>query len=292
MSRNGLVSSFVRASLGALVLSFAASPHASAQIIGPGFDGCGIMVEGVECPLFLADSGGLFILLGVPGVQVGDRLQVTGMIDPNCISFCQQGGGCLTASSFGECETGTRSCAGDGGDQAGCTDCPCGNNAPQGSPGGCLNGASGSAELIGSGIDSVFLDTLRFEVRGGNPGTFGVLISADNLLPQNPMNPCPAGSGVQTISADGLRCVGGNVLRHGARAMDAAGDIGLTNAGWGGNDPPAQGLIGQYGFSAGQTRSWQVFYREQAGLVCQSGQNTTNAVSTTFSSLVVGGLPF
>ncbi len=31
------------------------------------------------------------------------------------------------------------SCTGDGGDQMGCTDCPCNNNTPPGSIGGCRN---------------------------------------------------------------------------------------------------------------------------------------------------------
>ncbi len=173
------------------------------------------------------------------------------------------------------------SCYGDGGDQMGCTECPCTNNAAQGSLGGCLNSAGTSARLLPSGTPSVAADSLRFEVSDANVSTFGVLASADNLLPA--MGLCPAGSGIQSLGLlDGLRCVGGALQRHGSRATDAGGDIGLTNNGWGPPNGPAGGLIAQGGFVAGQTRHYQCFYRELGTLVCMTGQNTTQAVSVTF----------
>ena len=48
-------------------------------------------------------------------------------------------------------------CNGDGGDQMGCTDCPCTNNAPQGTIGGCLNSAGTASRLIGTGDPSLSL---------------------------------------------------------------------------------------------------------------------------------------
>ena len=169
-------------------------------------------------------------------------------------------------------------CFGDGGDQMGCTNCPCGNNAAPGTEGGCLNSASRSAELVGSGNPEVGGDTLRFEVLGAASSTFGVLVSADNQLPN--MGACPVGSGLQAF--DGLRCVGGGLLRHGTRATDANGDIGATNNAWGPPNGPAGGLIANGGFMTGQTRHFQCFYREDVTLGCLTGQNTTNAVSVTF----------
>ncbi|MEM7519362.1 MAG: hypothetical protein AAF368_20865, partial [Planctomycetota bacterium] len=56
--------------------------------------------------------------------------------------------------------TGFAYCFGDGGTSPGCTDCPCGNNAPAGSGGGCLNSSSTSAVLNASGQPSLALDTL------------------------------------------------------------------------------------------------------------------------------------
>ena len=169
-------------------------------------------------------------------------------------------------------------CFGDGGDQMGCTNCPCGNNAGIGSGGGCLNSAASSAVLDGSGVPEVGNDTLRFEVTGASPMTFGVLVSADNQLPN--AGACPPGSGIPAF--DGLRCVGGALQRHGTRATDGNGDIGLTNNGWGPPSGPAGGLIASGGFIAGQTRHFQCFYRESATAGCLTGQNTTNAVSVMF----------
>ena len=168
-------------------------------------------------------------------------------------------------------------CFGDGGDGMGCTDCPCGNNAPLGSAGGCLNSNMTSAVLAGSGIADVNNDTLHFDLTGANVSTFAVLTSADNQLPQ--LGACPVGSGIQSAVLDGLRCVGGNARRHGARATDAMGN---TTNGWGPPAGPAGGLIAQYGFVAGQTRNFQCFYRELPNQVCSRGQNTSNAVSVTF----------
>ena len=181
--------------------------------------------------------------------------------------------------TLGGGSTGTNYCFGDGGDQMGCTNCPCSNNAAPGTIGGCLNSASTSAELVATGAASVSGDTLRFEVERATPVTFGVLVSANNMLPN--AGACPVGSGIQAF--DGLRCVGGGLLRHGTRPSDANGDIGVTGAGWGPPNGPAGGLIASGGFSAGQTRNFQCFYRENVLLGCATGQNTTNATSITFA---------
>ena len=174
-------------------------------------------------------------------------------------------------------------CFGDGGDGMGCSDCPCGNDSTVAGSGGCLNTAGSSARLTAEGNPSESTDGLRFEVRLATPDTFGVLISADRRAPANPANPCfGLDSGLTSFSLDGLRCVVQDVRRHGARAADANGNIGATNAGWGGSDAPAIGLIAQGGFVAGDTRHYQVIYRDESDGSCMTGQNTTNGVSVTF----------
>ena len=60
------------------------------------------------------------------------------------------------------------------------------------------------------------------------------------------------------------------------------GNVGQTTPGWGPPSGPPVGLIAQGGFGAGQTRHYQVVYRENAALVCMRGLNTSNAVSVTF----------
>jgi hypothetical protein len=173
-------------------------------------------------------------------------------------------------------------CHGDGGDQAGCSDCPCGNNATAGTTGGCTNSAGRSAELHALGTPRLTLDTLRFESEGHGAGAATLLVSGAHRLPNNPANPCfPAPVGITNLG-DGLRCVGGSLLRHGLRAADPDGNVGVQGAGWGGQDAPATGLIAQGSFSAGQSRHFQAIYRDLVHGACAAGLTSTQAVSTTF----------
>ncbi|MEM7516817.1 MAG: hypothetical protein AAF368_07820, partial [Planctomycetota bacterium] len=173
-------------------------------------------------------------------------------------------------------------CNGDGGDQMGCTDCPCDNNADQGTIGGCLNSAGRSARLLPSGDPSASADSLRFEMTGAAPSTYAILAVSDSLATTNPANPCfGLGSGVDSALLDGIRCVVGGVSRQGTRMTDANGDVGLTSDGWGSPNLPTGGLVAQGGFTAGQVQYYQVIYRDDADLGCQTGFNTTQAVAVT-----------
>ncbi len=67
------------------------------------FTGCGELVQGVECVLFQADSGGLFLLEDLGAFNVGDRVEVTGCLDPACFSICLQGDGCIFQNSIADC---------------------------------------------------------------------------------------------------------------------------------------------------------------------------------------------
>ncbi|MFQ5589840.1 MAG: Kazal-type serine protease inhibitor family protein, partial [Phycisphaerae bacterium] len=74
------------------------------------FAGCGTLIQGVECVLFAADSGGVFILGNLGGFHVGDRVFVAGCHEPNCTSFCMQGDGCITGNVIEPC--GQQQCGG------------------------------------------------------------------------------------------------------------------------------------------------------------------------------------
>lgn len=181
-------------------------------------------------------------------------------------------------------------CTGDGGDQMGCTDCPCNNNAAPSTIGGCLNPAGGAARILASGDPSVSLpgndsSDLRFIATGLTALTFGVLLSDSAIGPLNMTNPCfGMGSGTQAADRDGLRCLfGGAIYRHNGRVSDASGDIGVTNAGWGGEFNPPAGLATQAGFSSGQTRFFQLTYRADPLLGCMRGLNTSQAIEVTFA---------
>ncbi|MEM7516195.1 MAG: hypothetical protein AAF368_04620, partial [Planctomycetota bacterium] len=146
--------------------------------------------------------------------------------------------------------------------------CPCGNSTET-PGGGCQNSAGRGAVLHTNGETSILANNLSFDLEGGLPSSFGVLMSADNRL----------GGGLGDIGlpvTDGLRCVGGNGLRHGTRGMDSAGDS--LNP-WG----TGVGIVAQSGFAVGQTRHFQVRYREdpQQG-PCGSDQNTSQGVSILF----------
>lgn len=171
-------------------------------------------------------------------------------------------------------------CFGNGGDQMGCTDCPCGNNAGSEQRGGCLNSIGTSAQLRAKGLPRVSNDSLRFEVRDLPASAAAVLISGANRLPASSAHPCfSLASGIPT-QGDGLRCAGGSFKRHGLRSADSNGSIGRTNRGWGGEDAPPSGLIEQGGFAAGQTRHFQAIYRDFMHGTCTTGLASTQAVST------------
>ena len=162
-------------------------------------------------------------------------------------------------------------------DTTGCTLCPCNNDAPPGTCGGCLNANGTSARLLSFGDASLAADELRFELENATPSTFALLVSADNQLPQ--MGPCPPGSGIAPPELQGLRCVGGNLVRHGTRAIAADGSAGMTTPGWGAPDGPAQGLLLQGSFTAGQVRHFQIFYRDEQRGCGLEDVNTTDAVT-------------
>ncbi len=99
------------------------------------------------------------------------------------------------------------------------------------------------------------------------------------------MNPCfGLGSGAQALQFDGLRCAITNTRRHGGRSADVNGEVGVTNAPWGGEGGPPVGIaVAGTGFVAGQTRFFQVINRDDAMAVCMRGLNTSQGVSVTFT---------
>ncbi len=169
-------------------------------------------------------------------------------------------------------------CSGDGGDQLGCTDCPCSNNAAPGTIGGCLNSTGTSGRLLAAGQNSTSPGALVFEARDLPPTVVAILSSASALAPTNMANPCfGQSSGARSVHFDGLRCAVQGVQRHNMRMSDAGGDIGSTNLGWG-TQP-----ISNFGpVMSGQTRHFQIVHRDSVATPCATGLNTTQAVSILF----------
>ena len=168
----------------------------------------------------------------------------------------------------------------------GCTDCPCGNNTAPGTIGGCRNSSFASARLLASGSSSVAAADMCFEMSGGNPGSFAILTSGSGLAPGNAANPCfgqNPGSGIVSNSLDGLRCRIGSVFRHGSRAVDAEGFVGpmgpAPNGAWGFCSANFPNFV----FASGDTRFFQVFYREEPAVACMTSLNTSQAVEVTLT---------
>lgn len=167
-------------------------------------------------------------------------------------------------------------CYGDGG-LAGCTACPCGNDAAAGTQAGCLNSAGTGARLEVSGLACVTNDTLRFELLSATPNSFALLLTGANRLPL--AGPCPPGSGISPINLDGLRCMGGGLRRLGVRPTDANGDVGITNNGWGPPSGPAGGLLNFAGYAVPCVPTqWQAFYRDDPTVGCNTGVNTSQGI--------------
>ena len=162
-------------------------------------------------------------------------------------------------------------CFGDGSGTA----CPCGNISHLGERRRCRNSTGKGARLDASGQPDVGADTLRFPLDGGPPFSFAFLISGGVALPMS-------SPGAGLLDADGLRCVGGGLTRHGARSTDSAGTIGVTTPGWGPPNGPPGGLAAQGGFVPGQSRYFQVLVRDDITQVCGTGGNRSNGVKITF----------
>ena len=179
-------------------------------------------------------------------------------------------------------------CNGDGGNQMGCTNCPCGNNVPIGTLGGCLNSAVQSAQLRAEGDPSVSLPTgsstdLRLSLTGAPPAVLCILTSGDLVAPVDMSHLCfGLNSGNAGFASDGLECAITNVRRHGHRPADSSGQVGATSPGWGGPDKPNAGIAARAGFASGQTRYFQVIYRDDALAICGTGVNSSQAVEVNF----------
>lgn len=139
--------------------------------------------------------------------------------------------------------------------------CPCGN--PGGPGEGCAHSGGHGASLAASGGVDVATDDLAIGLSGG-PGNVPALLFAGTQAVQG---------GVGVPFGDGLRCAGGAVRRLGVHFLDAAGA-----ASWG----PGLGAAG--GWLPGESRVFQVWYRDPVGAPCGASFNTSQAVAVTFAS--------
>jgi len=140
--------------------------------------------------------------------------------------------------------------------------CPCFNI---GNPGrGCQNSAlTGGSLLTGFGIPSLSADTVGLTVSGELPTSLSIAIQGGTLI-----SPAPFG--------DGLRCVNGNLKR--LYSLNASGG-GLSVPPVGGPSISAQSNALGDTIVNGQTRYYQVYYRDPNLVFCSFGFNVSNAIA-------------
>jgi hypothetical protein len=150
-------------------------------------------------------------------------------------------------------------CFGDGS----ATPCPCGN---AGAPGrGCANSVNApGARLLVAGNPSVGADSLVL-LGDGMPNAPALYFQG--TAQQN--------GGLGVVFGDGLRCAGGMLVRlgtktnsNGASAHPGPGDIAISVAG---------------NLSAGDLRTYQVWYRNAAAFCTGDTFNLSNGVQVTWS---------
>jgi len=113
--------SFITCFLLSIYLPLASQFRAGEAALVPGyFDGCGLLVQGVECVLFQADppaerasAGGLYVLDNLGSFQVGDYVRVRGVLNPDCVTICMQGDGCIKHTVISACPRGDFESDGD-----------------------------------------------------------------------------------------------------------------------------------------------------------------------------------
>lgn len=141
--------------------------------------------------------------------------------------------------------------------------CPCGNFSI--GIGGCNNSFdTGGATLDSRGVPRVVADTLRFEATRLPPITSCLLFQGTGLPP----------GGIQAFG-DGIRCVGGTVIR-----------LGVTTSSAGVAEWPVPGAppLGTQGAipSTGATRIYQAWYRNAAAFCTASTFNLSNSLVITW----------
>ncbi len=151
---------------------------------------------------------------------------------------------------------GTAYCFGDGSGTA----CPCGNAGSAGN--GCGNsGSSGGGNLSATGNATVASDTVTLAA-GDCPVNKPGLFFQGNIQVNG-------GSG--NSFGDGLLCAGGGIVRLEIVSTDGTGSAASTI-----------GIAAKGGVSAGQTKTYQFWYRDPGG-TCSNGFNTTNGVELSWN---------
>lgn len=157
-------------------------------------------------------------------------------------------------------------CLGDGSGSA----CPCANESASALEGGCLNGFGRAAVLAASGSTSVTADDLVFSLAHGVHGYGWPPYGTPMLLLSGTAQ---VNGGQGSLLGDGLKCIEGATQRLAVRFGTPFG-AGLTVF--------PDGMIAHGGWSAGDVRHFQAWYRDPGG-PCGTRFNTTNGLRIVFT---------
>jgi len=152
-------------------------------------------------------------------------------------------------------DPGVPFCFGDGTGTA----CPCGNT--EGAGEGCANDTGSGGLLTASGSNSVLADDLVFEASGLTSGP-GLYFQGNNAV----------NGGLGNAFGDGLRCAGNQVIRL---------EVQFSS---GGSSATSISVATKGGVSVGDTKRYQLWYRDTGGSPCNSGFNLTNGYEITWTS--------
>lgn len=182
----------------------------------------------------------------------------TYMIDVGSSGAAPGGVGSFVITLAGVPPSGTPYCFGDGTGAA----CPCGNTGAPGS--GCAHSAGGSGLLDATGSTSVTNDMLVLQGSGMTANSSALYFQGTTQQ--------------SVVFGDGLRCVGGSVVRLGTQVNSA----GSSSYGGPAGDTPVsvRGLIPP----GGGTRTYQVWYRNAATFCTSATFNLSNGLEINWTS--------
>ncbi len=138
--------------------------------------------------------------------------------------------------------------------------CPCANG---GAPGeGCANSTGAGAVLSTSGSTSVSAADLVLSSIRLPPDQPGLYFQGNNAV--NSGNGVPFG--------DGLRCAGGGVIRIQVRTSSSSGTSQTTT-----------NIVAATGVQPGDTKRYQIWYRDPQGSPCGTGFNLSNGIEVSWT---------
>ena len=138
--------------------------------------------------------------------------------------------------------------------------CPCGNTGAAGR--GCENGTnSGGGLLVDSGSTSIGSANFVLSGSGLQPNQPGLYFQGDNAI----------NGGLGILNGDGLRCAGGSIRRLQVLAADVNGASATTA------NIAVAGAV-----NAGDTKRYQLWYRNPLNSPCGTTFNLTNGVEITW----------